>query len=232
MVLRSALQPNHAQRELGSQTCAVILAGGGGRRLGGVCKAQLRMAGSTLLQRAAAVLRPDATALVVSSGCHEAGRFQVPGGIDLVPDGAFSGFGPSGGLLAVASYVREHMPQIKYLLTLAVDTVWAPPGYARRLAAHLTAEHSVAIATSRGQAYPTNALWRMSALTDLLADPANLAGKGLGRIFDAKKQALVEFPPSGAVRYFANINSIRDLIDFAAGSDALNLLPARSNIEN
>jgi molybdopterin-guanine dinucleotide biosynthesis protein A len=64
---------------------------------------------------------------------------------------------------------EQYLPWIVtgYLLTLAVDTPFHPKSFAAIARERLDQGALAAIASYNGQAYPTNALWRLAVLADL-----------------------------------------------------------------
>jgi molybdopterin-guanine dinucleotide biosynthesis protein A len=77
---------------------ALILAGGAARRLGGVDKPLLDLAGISLLERIIPRLRPQATPIALGANGDPA-RFAAFG-LQVLPDGAFAGQGPLAGVPA------------------------------------------------------------------------------------------------------------------------------------
>src|SRR5262249_42389066 len=76
---------------------AVILAGGKGARMGGVCKALLRVAGWSILERQVAVLRPLVGQIFIARGLRT--EFLGLPGCVVIPDRQ-GGKGPLAGLEA------------------------------------------------------------------------------------------------------------------------------------
>lgn len=178
----------------------LILAGGRGSRLGGVRKAELRLGGSTLLDRVIARLPPLPTPLLIATGPDPA--LNYPGGINLADQHADPG-GPMAGLLAAIRYLGTASDEL--LVTVAVDTPFLPADFVARLTA---TKASAAEAGWRGNFYPTNAAYRLSALAGVLAEPPAsprqlLAALGARRIDWA--DAAGEDP-------FANLNDLADLV--------------------
>jgi molybdenum cofactor guanylyltransferase len=151
----------------------LILAGGAGRRMGGVDKAFLRLGGQTLIERAILLLRPQTAALAISARDRPE-RFAAFG-LPVVLDGPNADRGPLGGIAAGLRWART-VPGIDALLTLPVDTPFAPADLAARLApAAGTAGHGET-------RHHLVALWPVAALG---AIEAQLAGPGPYRIRDA-----------------------------------------------
>ena len=144
------------------KTAAIVLAGGGGRRLGGVDKALLDLGGKSLIERIVAVL--DANDIAISANGDPA-RFAA---LDLpvLPDGEFAGQGPLAGVLAGLEWAAGLGAET--LLTVPGDTPFIPRGLAQSLAP------APACAASHGHAHHLVALWPVACrgeLRRLLAAP-------------------------------------------------------------
>ena len=187
---------------------AVILAGGSGNRLGGVSKASLKVGGETLLHRVVRGL--DSATIVLLAGGARA-SLPLPEGVVPVVD-VQRDAGPVAGLAAAVSALAISGIADGLLISVAVDTPFFPPIFAARAAAALGARSGVAVATYRGQSYPTNAVWRLSQLQEL---PARLAVGTAPRALKALAAELgtVVVDWSAAEHDpFANVNTITDLL--------------------
>ncbi|MBL3607604.1 molybdenum cofactor guanylyltransferase MobA [Rhodovulum sulfidophilum] len=194
-----------------------ILAGGQGRRLGGVDKALLRLGGETLLERAAGRLGPQVERLALSANGPEA-AYRAAGLARedaVLPDPPPGDLGPLAGVLAGLDWAGAGGAD--WLVTAAVDTPFLPCDLVPRLL--LTVETAgtagMAMAASGGRRHPTAALWPV-ALRDELA--AELAGglRKLGAFGAARGAALAEFATGPGPDPFFNINTAEDLA--AAGA--------------
>lgn len=149
----------------------LILAGGQGRRLGGADKALLPFGGAPLLAHAQALLAPQVQKLALSANGDPA-RFTAFG-LEVLPDPPpFSGQGPLAGILAGLSWAESsgRSGTFPALLTLAIDTPFAPPDLGARLAAAArAAPQGAAVAAYRGRLHPTSALWPLAARPALLS---------------------------------------------------------------
>lgn len=190
---------------------ALILAGGHGSRLGLVRKADIRLGGRTLLERAKDHLRNVPKPALVSVG----------GSSDGLRDLDLSIGGPLAGVVAAANYLRDEDPA-GLLITVAVDTPFLPEDFVRRLVAALDGGASAAQAGWRGNFYPTNALWRLSALSDLahLAQAGSLP-KSLKTLLARASAVSVDWADTHERDPFANLNTPDDLVELArrAGND-------------
>ena len=144
-----------------SKPFGLILAGGAGRRLGGVDKAFVTLWGRTMLDRVLDRLRPQCASVAISAGGDTA-RFAAYG-LDSLDDGADRGKGPLAGL--AAGLAAAGRAGAATMLTIPVDTPFIPADLAQRLAP------APSVATSQGQRHHLVALWPVSAapvLRDIL----------------------------------------------------------------
>jgi molybdopterin-guanine dinucleotide biosynthesis protein A len=140
---------------------ALILAGGGARRMGGVDKPLLSLGRRTILAEILARLRPQVSAIALSANGDPArfGAYGLPVLADPVPDQ-----GPLAGLLQGLEWAAGCGAEA--LLSVPGDTPFVP----RDLAARLSP--APACASSGGQVHPLVALWpvacrdRLRAWTD------------------------------------------------------------------
>jgi molybdopterin-guanine dinucleotide biosynthesis protein A len=143
---------------------ALILAGGGARRLGGVDKPLLDLDGKSLLDWIIARLSPQAAPIALSANGDPA-RFAAFG-LEVLPDGEFAGQGPLAGLLAGLDWAAAQGAAA--LLTVPGDTPFIPPDLATALAP------PPACATSAGRTHHLVALWPVTArgaLRRFLSEP-------------------------------------------------------------
>lgn len=174
---------------------AVILAGGRGSRLGGTVKALMTVGGATLLDRARAALEGIDGPVVVAEGPHDLGGVTDPPGWS----------GPLAGIVAAKDVDAE------FLVSMAVDTPFFPPDFAGRAMA-VIGDADAAVGRYQGQAYFTNALWRLSALrTALEGDPKTLSAGGIKGLVQRLNVAWLDWPEGTDSNPFANINSPDDL---------------------
>jgi molybdopterin-guanine dinucleotide biosynthesis protein A len=184
---------------------AVILAGGKGERLGGVNKALLTIGNDRFIDRAmAATARCTPRLLAV-------GRtpFASPAGLIPVPDLETDYAGPLAGVAAAAEYLKG--VQVDLLFSLAVDTPLFPRDFLDR-ALPLLETASAVIACYGEQDYPTNAVWRLPALSGL---PETLrkgtAPRSLKRLAEALGAMRLDYAPLNHFDPFRNANTPEDL---------------------
>lgn len=186
---------------------AVVLAGGGGRRLGGADKALIDLAGRPLLAHVLARLSPQVDRIVLSANGDPA-RFAAFG-LPVVSDAA-ADRGPLAGIAAAAAFCTNRWPDVCYLLSVPVDLPLLPSDLLARL--HAAAERAggcAASASAGGRSHWAVTLWPLPfALT--LARRIE-APDGLRRLQDAARLAHGVAVPFPEPEPFANVNRPEDL---------------------
>ena len=178
----------------------MVLAGGQGRRMGGVDKGLQLLHGKPMAAAVIARLAPQVDEILINANQNlaEYERF----GHRVVPD-AIGGFaGPLAGLHAGLGEARHEL-----VLTVPCDSPFLPPDLLARLQKHL-AGNDLAVAKTGAQAHPVFALVRKAVrgnLEDYLA--------GGGRKIDAWYASLniVEVLFDDEADGFRNINTREEL---------------------
>lgn len=165
----------------------LILAGGQGRRFGGVDKALLPFGGKSLLAQTIARLAPQVRQMALSAN-GDPTRF-ISFDLTVLPDPpAWQGAGPLAGIVAGLSWAERLWGDaakdgiaLPGLLTLAIDTPFAPFDLGEKLsAAARKAPQGAAIAAYQGRLHPTCAFWPLTARTAL----ENALAQGQHRLVD------------------------------------------------
>ena len=179
----------------------LVLAGGAGRRLGGVDKPLLALGAGVVLDAVLARLGGEGLAALALSANGDPARF-ARFGLPVLDDGVFAGRGPLAGVLAGLDWAEGRGAAA--LLTVPGDTPFLPPG----LVAGLSPPPAYAWAEERAQ--PLVALWPVAARVALRAWLADAEPARVGAFAAALRARAVAFPdaPAGA---FANINTAADL---------------------
>ncbi|AQS49971.1 molybdenum cofactor guanylyltransferase [Thioclava nitratireducens] len=180
----------------------MILAGGRGRRMGGVDKAMVMLAGRPLFAHVAARIGPQVVGLAISAN-GAAVRFAP---IPVLPDPPQrQGEGPLAGLLSALDWAAEQGADM--LLSVPVDTPFLP----RDLVARLRAPGGAAYAASAGRDHPSVALCPVMERARI----AELFASGERRLRAAFPEATrVAF--EGSPDPFTNLNTPEDLATAAA----------------
>ncbi len=186
----------------------IVLAGGQGRRMGGVDKGLVMLDGRPLIAHVLARLAPQVGDVLINANqnLERYAAFGAP----VVPD-ALGGFaGPLAGLQAgLARATRD------FVVTVPCDSPFLPEDLVGRLAS-ARAEHDadLAVAKTFEQPHPVFALVRRAVLPHLAAFLA--AG---GRKIDAWYATLrvTEVPFDDEAEAFRNINTAEELAAAARG---------------
>jgi molybdopterin-guanine dinucleotide biosynthesis protein A len=179
----------------------IVLAGGRGRRLGGVEKGLQALAGRPLIAHVIDRVAPQVAALAINANSIAAGYAAL--GLPLVADTLPGRPGPLAGVLAGLEWMRGP----GWLLSVPCDAPFLPPDLAARLCA-VADNAEVACAASGGRLHPVCALWRHDlapALRAALADGRN----GVEAFVRGRRLAVAEF--AGDPDPFLNVNTPEDL---------------------
>ena len=180
----------------------IVLAGGLGRRMGGVDKGLVELDGRPMVAHVIARLLPQVSSILVNAN-QNAERYASLGH-PVVPD-AVGGFaGPLAGLHAGLAHTKT-----AFAVTVPCDSPFLPEDLVARLAdgLHLS-DAQLAVARTGEQPHPVFALVRADVLPHLASFLA-----GGGRKIDAWYAALrvVEVPFDDCADDFRNINTRDEL---------------------
>lgn len=148
------------------QITGVVLAGGQGRRMGGVDKGLLELAGKPMAAWAIQHLAPQVGHLMISANRSQWHYLQLADKVVAdEADGKQTHAGPLAGILAAMRAANT-----PYLLTLPCDAPFAPPDLGTRLCEALRqGGGQIAIAEAGGRQHPLHALVDTSLETTLRA---------------------------------------------------------------
>lgn len=194
-----------------NRVAAVVLAGGRGERLGGAVKANLTVGGIRLLDRVVAALGDLPAPILLAHGAIPPRDLGASETLVPVPDLAADYAGPIAGLAGAVAWCLAADTPPELLLTVAVDTPFVPAGFASGMI-EAARGHEAVIAAHHGQRYPTNAVWRLSAVADL---PGRLhdatAPRSLMRLAESLGAPSLDWPEIAGGDPFANANTPADL---------------------
>jgi len=182
----------------------LILAGGQGRRMGGVDKGLQPLRGRPLVAWVLDRLKPQVTEVIVNANQNQAEYAQL--GCRVVGDEIGGFAGPLAGLHAGLK-ANVH----PFLVTVPCDSPFLPLDLVARLHAALVANHAdLAVAKTGDQPHPVFSLVRES-----LAGHLEKFLAGGGRKIDAWYAALkvVEVPFDDEADAFSNINTPEELAE-------------------
>jgi molybdopterin-guanine dinucleotide biosynthesis protein A len=180
----------------------IVLAGGQGRRMGGVDKGWVELAGEPMIAHVLRRLAPQVGNIVINAN-QNLDRYRSLG--HAVIEDTVGGFaGPLAGLHAGLTHVTHDLA-----VTVPCDSPFLPPDLVDRLDAALVGNNAqLAVAKTFDQPHPVFALVRRDVLPSLAAFL-----EGGGRKIDAWYAALdvVEVPFDDEVDAFRNINTADEL---------------------
>ncbi len=184
----------------------LILAGGLGRRMGGVDKTLLPLGGRPLLARIAERVRPQCPAGLALSANGDPARFSGVFDGPVLPDPMPDRPGPLAGILAGLNHATTR-PGVTHLLSVPGDAPFLPEDLTARLAASPD-RSPLALAASGGREHYTTALWPV-ALRDDLRAWLEAGERRVGAFIARHGAAMVEWP-AVPVDPFLNLNAPED----------------------
>jgi molybdopterin-guanine dinucleotide biosynthesis protein A len=191
----------------------VILAGGRGTRMGGADKGLVPLAGRPMIERVLEALRPQVGRVLINANRHLEAYAEF--GCPVIPDAIEDYPGPLAGMAAgLAAADAERV------LFVPCDTPLLPPDLCRRmLAAALTQEAEIAIASDGRRSHPVFALVERSLAASL---EAFLAGDERKILRWMNRHRLIEVDFSDCPRRFVNVNTAQELaaVEQASGRSA------------
>ena len=203
----------------------VVLAGGQARRMGGVDKPMLEIAGKPMLERVVQRLTPQVETIVINAN-GDPGRF-APFGLPVVADTIEDHPGPLAGLLAGMRWAAIEAPEARFLVSVAADS----PFFPHDLVAHLAEgcgrdEGTIALAASPAGTHPVFGLWPIAVADDL---EEFLKSGESGKILTFADRHLrlnvpfddIVLPDGSAVDPFFNVNTPEDAERAAAIAEIL-----------
>ena len=190
-------------------TVGVILAGGQGRRMGGVDKALVSLGGTTLIERAIARASVQVADLIINAN-GDPKRFAHLG-LPVVADPVGGFVGPIAGILAGFEWMRANRPKARWLASFSCDTPFFPMDMVERLVEKAHSKRAmVAVAESGSRQHHVFAVWS----ADISASPEEiLVQRGLRKMGDF----IAAFPNVHAsfatdpIDPFMNINTPNEL---------------------
>ncbi len=152
----------------GGPVAGVLLAGGLARRMGGGDKPLKTLGGRPILDLVVERAQPQVDTLILNANGDPA-RFSGYG-LEVVSD-VIEGFaGPLAGVLSGMEWVRDHMPDSRWLVSFATDAPFFPDDMVAQLIAAVEANDAdMACASSHERTHPVFALWPVALAEGLRA---------------------------------------------------------------
>jgi molybdopterin-guanine dinucleotide biosynthesis protein A len=191
---------------MSTKISGVILAGGLGRRMGGVDKGLQELSGKAMAQWAIERLQPQVDELFINANQNldTYARYGLPVYPDVV--GGFAG--PLAGLHVALSRAAHPL-----VATVPCDSPFLPGDLVRRLSAALGRERSdLAVARTEGQVHPVFCLCGRDLLPHLTAFLGG-GGRKVDLWYSTLKVSIVDFDDEAAA--FSNINTPDELAQHA-----------------
>jgi len=162
---------------------AIVLAGGSGRRLGGVDKAALVVGGKSLLDRVLAAV--DESPVVVVVGPPRLTARPV----------LFTSEQPAGGGPAAALAAGLPMVSGDFAAVLAADLPFVTADIVRHLAAQIGSRSGALVVDGDGNDQLLVGVWRTASLRDAVSAAGPLANRGLHHMLGRLNPVRVVLPP-------------------------------------
>ena len=188
----------------------IVLAGGLGRRMGGVDKALCMVGGHSLLAHVIHIIEPQCAGLLLSAN-GDPTRFAGFGLPTITDD--LEGFkGPLAGLLAGLDWIATHHPEIGSAISVPTDTPFLPADLVTRLLdARRTTNAILACARSGGVIHSVIALWPVGIRRALRTALVGEDLRKVGHFIKRHETALADWPIEPFDPFF-NANEPGDLI--------------------
>lgn len=175
----------------------VVLAGGRARRMGGVDKGLVALAGRPMVEHVVERLRPQVATLLINANRNHDVYSRLGYPVIADADGEF--LGPLAGVCAAMGAAST-----RYLLTCPCDAPLLPLFLAERLYGACTEQGAeIAVAHDGDRLQPVFALLS-TGLVDSLAGYLGEGGRKIDRWYESRRLATVDF--SDASRAFVNVN--------------------------
>jgi molybdopterin-guanine dinucleotide biosynthesis protein A len=188
----------------------VVLAGGQGRRMGGVDKGLVELAGRPMIAHVLERFRPQVGAVVINAN-QNVERYSTFG-VPVVRDGLGGFAGPLAGLQSALAQTTK-----RYLCMVPCDSPFVPPDLVARLAIALERDRAdLAVARTFDQPHPVFALMRRDVLPGLTAF-LDAGGRKIDAWYAALAVTEVAFDDEADA--FRNVNTRSELLELERSRD-------------
>lgn len=183
------------------QITAVILAGGMGKRMGGVDKGQVLFNGRPLIEHILSIIEPQVGAILINANRNQEKYAKY--GCPVISDTLTGYQGPLAGFLSGFQHAKT-----QYMLVVPCDGPLLPTDLVSRLVTALTSSQSdIAVAYDGHRLQPVYALLKTSLLPSLTAF-LDAGDRKIDLWYAKHKMALADF--SDIPQTFQNINTPED----------------------
>ena len=186
-----------------------FLAGGLARRLGGVDKGKIEIAGKSILQwQLEATCQFPHRILNANGNLDRFSEFKLP----VISDVYDGYFGPLCGILSLMRLAKKQNNSAKWLLSCATDAPFIPSNLGEQLyskADVLTTD--IVMASSNGRHHPVFCLWKLDLADDLEQAIIKFEVRKIDLFTNRYKTIIVDF--SATPDPFLNINTKQDIIN-------------------
>ncbi|PCI69546.1 MAG: molybdenum cofactor guanylyltransferase MobA [Piscirickettsiaceae bacterium] len=181
---------------------AVILAGGDGRRIGGLDKGLLNLAGKPIIKHILEAITPQCDSVIINANRNTKNYQQYS--YPVISDQIEKSQGPLAGFLMALNYSTH-----PYVITLPCDAPSIPSDFTQRMyQALMTSNSDIAVAHDGENLQPMHALIKCS-LADNLQKFMQTGERKTRHWFDLNKTVIVNF--SDCPDAFVNINTAEQL---------------------
>lgn len=181
----------------------LILAGGEGRRLGGVDKGLVDLDGQPLVAHVHARFTPQVGTLWISANRNQSVYAAWAGTVLSDAPSVAGSLGPLAGVATALAAMRT-----PWLATVACDMPWLPPDLVARLGAAVSPAHPLAVARAAGRMQPVCLLAHRTLAPHLAAYLA-AGGRRVGAWLAQANAVGVDFDDAAA---FGNVNTPDELV--------------------
>lgn len=187
----------------------LLLAGGLGRRMGGVDKPLQTLGGRPLLGHSIDRLKPQVGRLVLNVN-GDPSRF-ASFGLPVVADSVAGFAGPLAGILAGLEWVAAHAPECGWLASFATDAPFVPTDLVARLGAAVDRDGAdIGCAMSGGRTHPVFGLWPVRLAGELRNALIEEDIRKIDRWTARYRVAYAEWPAEPVDPFF-NVNTAQEL---------------------
>lgn len=202
--------------ENGGGVAGLILAGGRGRRMGGIDKPLAVLGERRLIDHVIARASAQVSRLAINAS-GDASRFAglgLPLVADLTDEGRIEAFaGPLAGVLSGLDWMAAQGGGIDWLAVFPADTPFLPTDFVERALAAIRDEGAeLACAASGGRVHPIVALWPLALSDRLRRLVVDQGVRRADRLLETFRTAIVPYATDPLDPFF-NINTPDDLAE-------------------